>query len=65
MEVELVPEPFTGSLMGLMALAIRRRALAVEHGLEKGGLPAPSPTDGESRSRFFTDAAETLSCMEQ
>jgi hypothetical protein len=35
MEVELVPEPFTGSLMGLMALTIRRRALAVEHGLEK------------------------------
>jgi hypothetical protein len=35
MEVELVPEPFTGSLMGLMALAIRRRALAVKHGLEK------------------------------
>jgi hypothetical protein len=35
MEVELVPEPFTGSLMGLMALAIRRRVLTVEHGLEK------------------------------
>jgi hypothetical protein len=35
MEVELVPEPFTDSWMGLMALTIRRRALTVEHGLEK------------------------------
>jgi hypothetical protein len=35
MEVELVPEPLTGSLMGLMALANRWRALAVKHGLEK------------------------------
>jgi hypothetical protein len=35
MEVELVSEPIFGSLMGLMALAIRRRALAIEQGLEK------------------------------
>jgi hypothetical protein len=35
MEVELVPESLTGSLMGLMALAIRRRALAVKQGLDR------------------------------
>jgi hypothetical protein len=35
MEVELVLEPFTGSWMGLMALTVRRHALAIEHGLKK------------------------------
>jgi hypothetical protein len=35
MEVKLLPGPFTGILMVLMALTIRRRALAVEIGLDK------------------------------
>jgi hypothetical protein len=48
MEVELVPEPFTGSLMGLMALAIRRRALAVEHGLEKVVFQLPVQRTGKA-----------------
>jgi hypothetical protein len=34
MEVELMPASMTGSLMGLMALSSRRRALAVTHRLD-------------------------------
>jgi hypothetical protein len=48
MEVELVPEPFTGSLMGLMALTIRRRALAIEHGLEKVVFQLPVQQTGKA-----------------
>jgi hypothetical protein len=34
MEVELMPVSMTGSLMGLMALSSRRRALVVTHRLD-------------------------------
>jgi hypothetical protein len=35
MEVELMPESFTGILMGLMALSSRRRAIAVTQRLDR------------------------------
>jgi hypothetical protein len=35
MEVELMPESFTGILMGLMALSSRRRALAITKRLDR------------------------------
>jgi hypothetical protein len=56
MEVKLVPEPLTSSLMGLMALAIRRHALAVEHGLEKVVFQLPVQRTGKTE----VDSSPTL-----
>jgi hypothetical protein len=46
MDVKLLPEPFTDILMGLMALMIRRRALAVEVGLDKVVFQLPAQRTG-------------------
>jgi hypothetical protein len=46
MEVKLLPEPFTDILMGLIALTIRRRALAVEVGLDKVVFQLPAQRMG-------------------
>jgi hypothetical protein len=48
MEVEHVPKPFTGSLMGLMALAIRWRALTVKHGLDRMVFKLPVQRTGKA-----------------
>jgi hypothetical protein len=48
MEVELMPESFTGSLMGLMALSSRRRALAVTQGLDRVVFQLPVQRTGKA-----------------
>jgi hypothetical protein len=48
MEVELMPESLTGSLMGLMALSSRRRALAVTQRLDRVVFQLPVQQTGKA-----------------